>query len=242
MAYENPIIKKTFTFPVPNKWRSTEFTDGKTSTWAYEGPRFLTFEIDKENGRETGWCLTTERELEKPCPLNAVRITIDCTLNDENALICEIANDHGDPAAVEFRTFREWKIENEAPEGYNHTWYTDEMEPRDIYDEFTISYDFETGMFNLPVKGWENEGRMDITWDDIRELRDRFLADTDGKISDDMPEEIKEKWRAYRILLRDLPTALAHIPPWQAGKMFPTSPEYKAVSKEVDPREARDSA
>lgn len=242
MAYENPRIEKTFTYPVPDEWRSTEFTTGKTGTWTYKGPRFLTFEIDKESGRETGWCLTTERELEKPCPLNAVRITVDCTLNDENALVCEIANDVGSQEAVDFRTFREWKILHEGPEGYNHTWYTDEVEPRDIYDEFTITYDFETGKFNLPVKGWENEGRVDVTWDDVRELRDRFLADTDGKISEDMPEEIKEKWRAYRILLRDLPDRLSHIPAFQAAKMFPTSPEYKAKSKEIDPRIARDNA
>jgi hypothetical protein len=242
MAYENPRIEKTFTWPMPDEWRSTEFTAGRTGTWTYKGPRFLTFEIDKESGRENGWCLTTERELEKPCPLNAVRITVDCTLNDENALVCEIANDHGDPAAVEFRTFREWKILHEGPPGYNHTWYTDEMEPRDIYDEFSITYDFETGKFNLPVKGWENEGRMDVTWDDIKELRNKFLSDTDGKISDDMPAELQQKWRDYRQLLRDLPTALAHIPPFQAAKMFPTSPEYKAKSKEIDPRIARDNA
>jgi hypothetical protein len=116
------------------------------------------------------------------------------------------------------------------------------MEPRDIYDEFTITYDFETGKFNLPVKGWENEGRMDVTWDDIKELRNKFLADTDGKISDDMPEELQQKWRDYRQLLRDLPTALAHIPPFQAAKMFPTGPEYKAKSTEIDPRVARDNA
>ena len=242
MAYENPRIEKTFTFPIPNEWRSTEFTNGRTGTWTYRGPRFLTFEIDKTSGRETGWCLTTERELEKPCPLNSVRITLDAMESDETALVCEIANDCGDPAAVEFRATREWKILHEAPEGYNHTWYTDQIEPRDIYDEFTISYDFETGKFNLPVKGWENEGRVDLTWDDVKELRNKFLADTDGKISDDMPEVIQQKWRDYRQLLRDLPSNLAHIPAFQAAKMFPTGPEYKAKAPNIDPGVVRDNA
>lgn len=227
MAYNNPYVEKTFTYPIPNEWRSTEFSAGKTGTFTYKGPRYLTFEIDKESGKESGWCLTSELELERPCPLDCVRITVDCTLNDENALLCEIANDCGDMDQVEFRTLREWKILHTAPEGYNHTYYTDDFEPRDIYDEFNITYDFDTGKFNLPVKGWENEGVTDLTWDDVREVRDKMLEDTDGKISDDMPESIQAEWRNYRELLRKLPSALAEFEPWIAAKMFPTPPGGK---------------
>jgi len=227
MSENNPKIEKTFTFPIPNEWRSTEFTAGKTGTWTYRGPKFLTFEIDKETGKESGWCLYEERDLERPVALNIVRVTIDCELNDENALVCEIGNDCGDRAAVEFRANRQWNVLHEGPEGYNSTWVAAESEPRDIYDEFNITYDFEEQKFNLPVKGWENEGRVDLTWDDIKEQRNKMLHDTDGNISEDMPEELKEKWRTYRQLLRDLPSALAHIPPFQAAKMFPTAPDYR---------------
>ncbi len=57
-----------------------------------------------------------------------------------------------------------------------------------------------------------------------------------------MPEALQEKWRTYRTLLRDLPDALAHIPAFQAAKMFPTSPEYRAKSSNIDPRIERDNA
>ena len=57
-----------------------------------------------------------------------------------------------------------------------------------------------------------------------------------------MPESIQQKWRDYRQLLRDLPTALAHFPPFQAAKMFPTGPEYKAKAPDIDPGVVRDGA
>jgi len=235
----NPHIEKTFTYPVPNEWRSTSFSTGKTGTWTYKGPRFLTFEINKDTGKESGWCLWEERDLERPCALDVERVTIDCTLNDENALVCEIANDCGDPSAIDFRFNREWKILHRAPEGYTHTWYTDEVEPRDIYDEFNITYDFATKKFNLPVKGWENEGEVDLTWDDVKQVRDKLLHDSDGKVAEDAPESVKEKWRKYRQLLRDLPVALSSFEPWVAAKMFPTAPDFQPAGENpgvrVDP-------
>lgn len=226
MAYENPIITKTFTYPIPNEWRSTSFSQGRTGTWTYEGPRYLTFEINIETGRESGWCLTTERELERPVAIDCYRVTLDSMASDENALIAEIANDTGNPRSLEFRNRRYWRILHRAPAGYNHTYYTDEFEPRDIYDEFNITHDPVTGKFHLPVKGWEVEGRMDVTWDDIKDLRNKMLHDTDGKISADMPQAIQDKWTTYRQLLRDLPTNLAAFPTWAAAKMFPTAPDF----------------
>lgn len=224
MAYENPKLNKTFTYAIPDEWRSKSFAAGKTSTWTYRGPRYLHFEVNKEDGTEMGWCLTTEEELQRPVPIDCERIEIDCT-KDENVLLCEIGNDIGDPVAVQFRTDRLWKVLHQPPEGYTPVYYTEEFEPRDIYDEFNITYDFATKRWNLPVKGWETEGRVDLTWDDIKRVRDDMLEGSDGKISEDMPEALKDKWKKYRQLLRDLPTALSAFEPWQAAKMFPVSPE-----------------
>lgn len=221
---DNPIIEQQFTFPIPNEWRSTDFSLGKTGTWTYKGPRFLTFEIDIETGKEKGWCLYEERDLERPVDVDCVRITVDATENDEMALLAYIGNDIGDPDNVIWRTNRQWLILYEAPEGYSHVYYSDQYEPRDIYDEFEIRYDFEEQKFILPVKGWENEGEVNLTWDDVREQRNRMLEETDGAISEDMPDSLKNQWITFRRLLRELPTALAHIPAFQAAKMFPPYP------------------
>lgn len=224
---------KTFTYKVPDEWRGNTFNLGKTRTFTYKGPRFLTFEIDKNTGRESGWCLYRPEELERPCALDCIRVTIDATESDEMALLAEIANDQGDPDQVNFRMSREWVVKFQAPEGYQSIWEPkdDEVEPRDIYDEFDITYDFETGEFNLPVKDLEREGwRTDITWDDVREHRNKLLINTDGKISEDMPDSVKQIWLNYRDLLRNLPTALAEFPAHVAAHMFPKEPGYDPPS------------
>lgn len=218
------MCETTFTYPIPDDFRENTFTKGLTGTYTYKGPRFLTFEINKETGKESGWCLTTQRELERPCPLDCERVQIDCSL-EENGLLCEIANDQGREDAVEFRANREWTIYFEAPEGYTSIEKPLEYEPRDIYDEFNITYDFETGKFNVPVHDWATDHKIDLTWDEIRQVRDKMLKDTDGAYTDDVPQSIKDKWIKYRQLLRDLPDALAEFPPFIAGQMFPPHPE-----------------
>ena len=55
-------ISKQFTYPIWDEWRTNSFTQGRTGTFTYEGPEFLTFEInsDPDNedyGKESGWCL-----------------------------------------------------------------------------------------------------------------------------------------------------------------------------------------
>ena len=41
-------ISKQFTYPVWDEWRKNSFTQGRTGTFTYEGPEFLTFEVQKE--------------------------------------------------------------------------------------------------------------------------------------------------------------------------------------------------
>jgi hypothetical protein len=232
IEFQNEDIERTFTYPVPNEWRSTSFSDGKTDEHVYKGPRYLVFQFDKDTGKEIGWCLTTAQELHRPVPLNVVQVKVDCMESDEKCLLCDIGNDMGHPENADHILNREWTILHEAPDGYNHTWYTDAVRPRDIYNEFALTYDFETNQIMIPIKGWENEGRVDVTWEDVRKLRDKMLSDTDGKISDDMPQELKDKWMRYRQLLRDLPTALAEYPAFIAAKMWPTSPDYSPTPTE----------
>jgi len=217
-------VETEFTYKIPDDFREDTFELGKTGTYTYKGPRYLTFEIDKETGKESGWCLICPEELERPTPLNCIRVTVDCTLT-ENGLLCEIANDEGRQDAVEFRDTRKWVVYYEAPEGYTNIEKPTEVEPRDIYDEFNITYDFLTGEFNVPLHTWNTDVPIDLTWDDIREKRDKMLKDTDGAVGDDTPQSIKDKWYTYRQLLRDLPENLKDYPPFIAAQMFPIMPD-----------------
>ena len=40
-------IEKTFTYPVWDEWRKNSFENGRTGTFTYKGPEFLTFEVAK---------------------------------------------------------------------------------------------------------------------------------------------------------------------------------------------------
>jgi len=224
-------IEKEFTYPIWDEWRTNSFTKGLTDTHVYKGPEYLTFEVNcdknsKDYGQESGWCLHLKRDLERPTGADITRITVDCK---ENPLLCEIGNDEGREDMVAKRRQREWKVLWDAPDGYMDVEYTDELEPRDVYDEHNITYDFDTEKWNIPCHDWEATGVVkDLTWQQVRDVRDAQLHDTDGKVGmDDAPESIQNAWKEYRQKLRDLPSLLQAkgYEPWQAVQMFPVQPK-----------------
>ena len=234
-------IEKQFTYPVWDKWRENSFTEGRTATHTYKGPEFLTFEIchDKNSddyGKECGWCMWEKRDLERPAGEDITRITVDCK---ENPLLCEIANDEGREDMVAMRRGREWKVLWDAPEGFQDVEYTDELEPRDVYDEQNITYDFDKKEFVIAIHDWEATGvKRDLTWAQVRDVRDAALHETDAKVGmDDAPAEIIDGWKGYRQNLRDLPSAMQAkgYEPWQVVQMFPVMPKDMR-----DPEESSD--
>ena len=47
------------------------------------------------------------------------------------------------------------------------------------------------------------EGMRDVTWEEIREMRDYYLNDTDWRAVKD--RTMSQAWKYYRQALRDLP-------------------------------------
>jgi len=234
-------IRKEFTYPVWDEWRKNSFTQGKTGTFTYVGPEFLTFEVNNDTssedyGKESGWCLWLKRDLERPSAQDITRVTVDCK---ENPLLCEIGNDCGREDLIEFRRAREWEVLWDAPDGFPDVEHTLELEPRDVYNDADITYNFETETFNLGVRDWAATGsKMDLTWQQVRDLRDQMLHETDAKVGQtDAPESIQTAWLDFRQKLRDLPALLQGrgFEPWQAVMMFPNMPKDMR-----DPEEASD--
>lgn len=67
-----------------------------------------------------------------------------------------------------------------------------------------------------------------VTWDNIIDARNGALTATDGKISPDQPDPIKQPWITYRQALRDLPATFGYgtdneIEAWKVN--MPTHPE-----------------
>lgn len=238
-------ISKEFTYPIWDEWRKNSFTEGRTGTFTYNGPEFLTFEVNNDStspdyGKESGWCLWLKQDLERPTGADITRITVDCK---ENPLLCEIGNDEGREDMIAMRRSREWEILWDAPDGYPDVEYTDELEPRDIYDDANITYDFETETWNIGVRDWAATGsKLDLTWEEVRDVRDQMLHETDAKVGQtDAPQELQEEWLNYRQRLRDLPSVMEArgYAPWQAVMMFPNPPkdmrEPAAASDPADP-------
>lgn len=225
------MISKTFTYPVWDAWRTNSFAEGRTDTFTYNGPEFLTFEVsndpnDPDYGKESGWCLWLKQDLERPSGGDVTRVTVDCK---EQPLLCEIGNDCGRDDMIQKRRQREWLVLWDAPEGHQDVEYTNDLEPRDIYNDNDITYDFDTETFNIGIRDWAATGtKMDLTWQDLRDVRDQDLNDTDAKVGQtDAPQAIQDAWIAYRQRLRDLPSwAQAQgYEPWQAVQMWPVMPK-----------------
>jgi hypothetical protein len=243
-------IEKTFQYPIWDKWRENSFTEGRTGTHTYKGPEFLTFEVchDKNSddyGKECGWCMWEKRDLERPSGADITRITVDCK---ENPLLCEIGNDEGREDLVVLRRGREWKVLWDAPEGYMDVEYTDELEPRDVYDEQNITYDFDKKEWIIPCHDWEATGvKKDLTWAEVRDVRDAALHETDQKVGmTDAPESLQTAWKTYRQQLRDLPAVMIAkgYEPWQSVQMFPVMPkDMREPEQSSDPNDPyRDGA
>lgn len=224
-------VSVEFTYPIWDEWRKNSFTQGRTGTFTYNGPEFLTFEVNndpdsEDYGKESGWCLWLKSDLERPAGADITRVTVDCK---ENPLLCEIGNDEGREDLIMMRRQRDWEILWDAPDGYPDVEYTDELEPRDIYNDADITYDFNTGEFNIGVRDWVATGsKMDLTWQEVRDLRDQMLHESDAKVGmSDAPDDIQEAWKVYRQRLRDLPSLMQErgYEPWQAVMMFPNQPK-----------------
>ena len=229
-----PNIRKEFTYKIPNEWYTNDFSEGKTGTYVYEGPEYLTIEIDKETGEELGWCLMSPEEHERPVAQDCMRMTIDCK---DNPLVCEIVNDQGKDEDRDFYGSREWVVKYDGGPGYGKVEHPAEFHPRDIYDEFNVKFDFDTEEFILPVRTWESMDKIrvnDVTWTHFRALRDQMLQAADGVTDEGMPQELKDEWEEYRQLLRDAPEALAHIPPFFAGMCLPEEPDQATAVSPTD--------
>jgi len=66
-----------------------------------------------------------------------------------------------------------------------------------------------------------DQGMRDVTWEEIREMRDQELNDTDWRALKDVV--LPNAWKEYRQALRDLPQDHANAN--SAADAFPEAPE-----------------
>ena len=92
----------------------------------------------------------------------------------------------------------------------------DPTDPRMIFSEDAILKDYTKPLkmksgINTDNATPENDFRRRSDGE-IRKDRDAKLKQSDGRIAEDMPEDVKTKWEGYRQKLRDIPQDWAAVP------------------------------
>jgi hypothetical protein len=227
-----PMISMTYELPLPNEFLVDHSqSEGKTRTCTYDGPDRIYLYIG-EDGRENHGPVTAEDLADgRPLPADATLFEIDCTTYP---LICQLRG----PVVPHTQETRspEHVPHPHSPviEGYPQFKYSLPLFPEDIYNRYSVK--IIDGQPTLQV--WTAIQKLldrddPMTWDDIRDHRNKMLSNSDSQIAEDMPENVKDVWKAYRQKLRDLPTVMQanSVPPSIAYYMFPNTPDTVSVSE-----------
>lgn len=223
-----PLIEVDYEFKLPNEYMVDHGQDqGKTRTATYDGPDKLYLIVDNETGKEAMGPITAEEKADgRPVPQGCRYVEIDCV---ENPLLCQLRGPVIDEAEEDYT---EEVFHPQSPEiaGYDRLSYQLPLQPSDIYDKHNITVN-QDNTIDIPVRSvtdvFLGEDVGDLPdWNFVRKHRDMMLKNSDSELADDMPESLKAEWRAYRQLLRDLPTVMQanSVPPYVAMFMFPEVP------------------
>jgi len=201
-------VQKIVTYDLPDEFEMLTPTKalGKTSTQSYDGPSTLILWIDKESQDiEQTW--DKDDYTEQPVPLNCEVKEINAD-TDENAI----------KIGLLFGGFAERKLYEVAvgPVEDDNIVIVDPSDPRMIFSENDIVDDYTKPL----VFRSDYRRRTD---EFIREERNAKLKQSDSRIAEDMPDEVKAKWLAYRQKLRDIPADWAAVPNHMVR--WPTDPD-----------------
>jgi hypothetical protein len=222
MAY----ISIDFDLPLPNQFLVDHSqSQGNVKRMTYHGPDKLFLHIDKETGKEKYGPVTEDDIADgRPVPADCYLFEVDCTTDP---LICQLRGPIINDLQVPRDTAELPHPQSPEISGYPQYKYCPDLIPDDVYNRWSCHI-----VDGKPVlDAWTVIQKLldrdtDLTWDDIRQHRDTMLANSDAAIAEDMPEDLKNKWKSYRQKLRDLPTVMQanNVHPNIAYYMFPYVP------------------
>lgn len=204
-------MTRTLTYPMPDELYLPTRTLGKTSTQEYIGPDSLWLYLN-EDGRVMNSFAPEDLPPAESRGLDETVVEF-VPETDEDYIKIMILYSHWTP--------KEYEI-NVGPEDDPNIVVTDPTDIIMIFDEVQIVEDYTAP---LQFRNYEAYKTRDDTW--LRSVRDGMLLESDGRIAEDMPEDVKAAWLTYRQKLRDIPTTYADVPNWLIR--FPMSPDELAV-------------
>lgn len=219
-------IRVEWDLDLPNSFLVDHSTsDGNTRAAVYDGPDKIFLQIGAD-GREVAGPLTEDDMADgRPQPADCVeRFEVDCATNP---LVCQLRG----PVIDELE--EEYTGETVHPgspdiDGYPQFSYGTPLMPGDIYNGKSMQVvdgTIQIDRWTVPQKLIDRDALL--TWDQIRAKRNEMLEQCDMRTGTDMPTDILDAWKAYRVKLRDFPaTMLANnVEPTIAYYMFPESPD-----------------
>ena len=224
MAY----ISFTYDLPLPNEYLvDHSFSEGKTREATYNGPDKIYLQMSKETHKEMYGPLTIE-DLSDGRP-----IPIDCYLLEVDALTYPLICQLRAPVVNELQEdFTQTVPHPQSPEieGYPRYTYGLPLKPQDIFNRFSVRLENgELKIDSFTVAQRLSDRNTLVDWIDIRQKRDKELEMSDGQVAEDMPQNVKDEFKAYRQLLRDFPAKMeeAGVPAHIAYYMFPEHPHAR---------------
>ena len=200
-------MSRTLTYNLPDHLYSNQRTQGKTGTQEYHGPEELILHIETSDGSIFESFGSEEQEHDRPLALNLHRVVFKAQNDEDRIKIALIWGGLDEPKVYEVDI---------GPENYPNTTIKDPSDIREVYDEASVMRDYTAPLqFRVMSRDRSDE------W--LRNMRNNALRLSDGKISPDMPESLKQAWLDYRQQLRDLPLDMAEVPNYLIR--FPRSPE-----------------
>lgn len=211
-----PITESTvnFTFNIADKLYSSSTSQNRTASASYTGPDRIWVFVHEDTGlfSQVQPTLTSmEDGADVPTPVGHRKVEV----------VAET-----DPVALgiikeDFVTYADTSItEEDLPDGSTASFETTAT--------LGQTYNLDELVHNGTSWVLPTMKESPVTWDDILNSRNGALAGSDGKISPDMPDSIKQPWIDYRQALRDLPVTFGYntaseIEAWKVN--MPDHPE-----------------
>ena len=220
-------INKTFLFPVPTVWHGQDQDDAQVGVDTYVGPQNLSVILKLDgSGNKTSEIFevydTNGPEFPTP-PVDTYVVNLDADKYPIHA-----AAMYGGVSAPS-------KLEVVAgPSTEPNPKIQDPLHFHEVYDMRSFTYDptlnsgaggWSTPKFANQVPGPGETDDNSFGWEWVRDNRNHLLEASDSKIAEDMPEALKNRWKAYRQKLRELPTEWAGIGTATHLVVWPVSPE-----------------
>jgi hypothetical protein len=205
---------ETFTYNIADVLYSTSTSLARTATATYEGPDRIWVFVDSTTGlfSDIQPPLTSlDDGADVPTPVNHRKVEVVAA--DDPIVISMIREYEVTYADVTETT-------DNLPDGSTCV-YNSVATLGQTYDMHRLVHDGSTWSLGSLVE-------PHVTWTQIIDARNGALTATDGKISPDQPDAIKQPWITYRQALRDLPATFNYgdadeIEAWKVN--MPATPE-----------------